>query len=236
MSSCNLRGIVLGGTDVKEKDKLIRIFTLEKGIVLATLRGVRGDRAKLKSAKEIFCFAEFVVEEGKNYCLVTSANVIDNFYDISKNIEKYYEACAIIDIVDKIAVEPNPQLFIDLVKALKTICYEDIPKYYVIDKFLLNIFNSMGYKFLTNNCSSCGAKLGAKYFNLDIGEIVCPACKNALCVPISEPCYSGLKILNNCDYDKLVTVKLGGGGEIQVFNLLCKNYEWRTGYKVLNLI
>ena len=122
MSSCNLRGIVLGGTDVKEKDKLIRIFTLEKGIVLATMRGVRGDKAKLKPAKEIFCFAEFIVEEDKNYCIVTSANIIDNFYDISKNIEKYYEACAIIDIVGKVAVEPNPQLFIDLVKALKVIC------------------------------------------------------------------------------------------------------------------
>lgn len=236
MSVTKVKAIVLGGTNYKEKDKLVRLFTLENGKMTVAMRGVRGDKAKMKFAKEPFCFGEFLIEQGKSSNIVTGVDIIDNFYNLSKNIEKYYEGCAILDILDKLGAEPNPQLFIQALKALKVLAYDEVKKYYVIDKFLLEMFSAMGYKFMTDNCSSCGGKLGARYFNLEFGEIVCPACKTATCQPISEACFSALKILSSCDFDKLSTVNLGGMGEVQAFNLLEKNYQWRTGYKIINLI
>lgn len=235
MATTKVKGIVLGGTNYKEKDKLVRLFTLENGKMTVTMRGVRGDKAKLKFAKEVFCFGEYIIEEGKTN-IVTSVDVIDSFYGISQNIEKYYEGCAILDIVDKFSSEANPQLFIEVVKALKSLCYDNLPKYYVIDKFLLNFLNNMGYFFMTDKCSSCGATLGGRYLNLDFGELVCPACKSASCIQVSDACYGGMRILSQTDYDKLSTVKLGGMGEVQTFNVLAKDYEWRTGYQILNII
>ena len=41
MASIKVRGIVLGGTNYKEKDKLIKLYTLEKGKMTVTMRGVR---------------------------------------------------------------------------------------------------------------------------------------------------------------------------------------------------
>lgn len=235
MASTKVKGIVLGGTNYKEKDKLVRLYTLEKGRITVTMRGVRGDKAKLKIAKEIFCFGEYIIEEGKTN-VVTSVDVIDNFYGISQNIEKYYEACAILDVVEKFSAESNPQLFIEVVKALKSLSYDNLPKYYVIDKFLLDFLNNMGYFFMTDKCSSCGATLSARYLNLDFGELVCPACKTSCCISVSEACYGAIRLLSVADYDKLSTVKLGGMGEVQMFNVLAKDYEWRTGYHILNLI
>lgn len=237
MASTKVKAVVIGGVNVKEKDRLITIFSLEQGKMVVSMKGVRGDKAKLKSAKEIFCFGDFVIEEGKFSNVVTAVDIIDNFYSLSKNIEKYYEGCAMLDIVNKISTqEPNPALFIELLKALQSLCYDDVKKYYVIDKFLMNIFNAMGYGFLTDTCSSCGSHLSLKYFNFEIGEIVCPSCKNAICEPISDACYSALRILDKTDYDKLSTVKFGGMGEVQAFNLLSKNYQFRTGYKLIDLI
>lgn len=236
MASTKVKGIVIGGTNVKEKDKIITLFTLEKGKISASMKGVRGDKAKLKSAKELFCFSDFIIEEGKNSNIITSADILDNFYSITKDIEKYYEGCAIVDIISKIALEPNPQLFIELIKALKTLCYDVVKKYYCIDKFLLSIFDAMGYNFITDKCSSCGAGLVNRYFNLNVGELVCSACRTALCVQVSDACFSAMKILNNTPYEKLSSIKLGGLGEVQAYNILSQNYEWRTGYKLLNLI
>lgn len=204
--------------------------------MLVSMRGVRGEKAKLKSAKEIFCFGEFIIENTKNTNIVTSVSIIDNFYDLSKNTDKYYEACAILDIIDKVVQEPDPQLFIIIIKALKALCYDDVKKFYVIDKFLLDIFSAMGCNFITERCSSCGATLGSRYLNLDIGELVCPACKTLSSVAVSDACYSVLRILSSTPYDKLTTLKFGGMGEAQAFNLLSKNYEWRTGYSMINLI
>lgn len=236
MATTKVKGIVLGGTNVKEKDKLVKLYTLEKGLITVTMKGVRGDKAKLKAAKEIFSLGDFILEEGKNYSIVTSVDIIDNFSYLSNNIDKYYEACAVLDIVGKIATEPNLSLFIEIIQALKTLCYDDVKKFNVIDKFLLSIFNAMGYNFITKNCSSCGGKLGAKYLNLEIGEIVCPACKKTNSLPISDACFNALKILSNTEYDKLPTINFSLLIGNQVHYLLTTNYEWRTGYKVLSIV
>ena len=236
MASTKVKAIVLKGNNNKDKDKLLHLYTLEQGKMIVSMRGVRGEKAKLKSAKEIFCFGEFVIEQSKNTNIVTAVDIIDNFYDLSKDIEKYYEGCAILDIVDNMFQEINPPLFVNIIKAIKTLCYDKVKKYYVLDKFLIEIFSAMGYSFLTENCSSCKAKLSSRYFNLEIGEIVCPSCKTMTCIPISDACYSSLRLLNNTPYERLVTLKLGGNGEVQAFDLLSKNYQWRTGYKVIDIV
>ena len=234
MASIKTKAIVLKSMSVRDKDKLVSLYSLDLGKIYVSMKGVRGEKAKLKSAKEIFCFGEYLLEQTKNNYIVTGVDIIDNFYDLSKDIDKYYEGCAILDILDKVEAQPNPPLFIETIKALKTLCYDESKKYYCISKYLISIFTSMGYKFLSDRCSSCGCKLGAKYFNLDIGEIVCPACKTAMCVPISDNCYSSLKILDMTDYENLKNIKLNEPGIIQAFNLLCKNFQWRTGYQILN--
>lgn len=237
MASTKVKAIVIGGVNIKEKDRLITIFSLERGKMVVSMKGVRGEKAKLKSAKEIFCFGDFVIEEGKNSSIVTSVDIIDSFYSLTTNLDKYYEGCALIDIVARVSQEEsNPGLFIELLKALKCLCYQDVKKYYVVDKFLINIFKAMGYGFLTENCSSCGAVFLNKYFNLEVGELVCAGCKNTLCVPVSDACYSAIRLLDKTEYDKLSTVKFGGMGEVQAFNLLSKNYQYRTGYQLLEIL
>jgi len=236
MASTKVKAIVIGGVNVKDKDKLLTLFTLEKGKMTVSMKGVRGEKAKLKSAKDVFTFGEFVIEEGKFSNIVTAVDIIDNFYALSKDIEKYYEGCAIVDIVSKMANEPNPALFIEIIKALKTLCYENLPKYYVIDKFLLSILNASGFGFFSDNCAGCGGLTTIKYLNLNIGEIVCPQCRNSFSIQISNACYSAMKLLDKTDYERLSSIKFGGMGEVQAFNLLSKNFEYRTGYKVLEII
>ena len=234
--STKVKAIVLGGTNIKEKDKIVKLFTLENGIMSVSMKGVRGDKAKLKLAKELFCFGEFLLEEGKTGYIVTSVDIIDSFFDLSKNIEKYYEACSILDIISKNCIEANPQLFIETIKALKTLCYDNVNRFYIIDKFLISVLKGMGYNFITDKCSSCGATLVNRYLNIDVGELVCPLCKNDLSLSVSERCYSAIKILHNTEYEKLGTIKLGGNSHVEAYDLLGKNYEWRTDNMLLHLI
>ena len=128
-----------------------------------------------------------------------------------------------------------PQLFLQILKALKTICYETVKKYYCIDKFMLGVFSAMGYKFMTDVCSSCGGRLAKRFFNFEYGEIVCVGCRNELCDEISDACYSALRLFDSTPYEKLSTLHIGGRGEQQAYALLAKNFNWRTGYKMIEL-
>ena len=231
-----VKAVVIGNKDYKEKDKLITLYTLEKGKMFCSMRGVRGEKAKLKTAKEIFCFGEYFIEEKGN--VITTVDVIDPLFSISADLDKYYEACAVIDVVGKVADgESNPPLFIALLKCLKAICYDNLPKFYCIDKFLIDIFGGCGYFFLSDKCSSCGALLGPKkYFNLDSGELLCPNCKNASCINVSGACYGALKALYSTDYGNLSSLHIGGGGEREAFNLLRANFEWRIGQPLVEIL
>ena len=233
-----VKAIVLRAIDYKDKDKLLTLFTLEQGKLTASMRGVKAPKAKLKFAKEPFCFGEYIIENTKGNNVITQVEVIENFFDITKDIDKFYEGCAILDVVSKLSnEEPNHAMFIELIKALKALCYSNIKKYYVFDKFLLKIFENMGYYFLSNKCSSCGYDLSDnRYFNLDVGEFVCEKCKNNLCVKISNACFAGLKFLAQTDYDRLPNLHLGGHAEIEVYNLLDKNFEWRFSKRFVQIV
>ncbi len=238
MAGTKVKAVVIGSKDHLEKDKLITLFSLENGKLLAKMKGVRGERAKLRAAKEPFTFGEYIIENGKGFNVVTSAEVIDSFYSLTKNIDKFYEGCAILDIVAKVSTpESDPALFMKLLQALKTLCYDKVKKYYVVDKFLIEIFSALGYDFVTSECSGCGTKLDtARYFNLETGELICTACKNSTCISVSGAAYSALKILANTDFDKLASVSLGGGGAEEAFHILEKNFEWRVGTRFVTII
>ncbi len=231
--STKVKAFVLEAKDSKEKDKLATLYTLEYGKFFVNFRGVRGAKAKLKAAKEIFTFGEYVVEQTKAGNIVTEASIIDNFMPIRGDLNKFYEACSIFDIVKKLAGQSSdPTLFIEIVKAMKAICYDNSPKYYALLKFLINIFENMGYKLNFDKCASCGAQLtGKKFLNLDYGEIVCAHCRQMTALEVAPATISALKILRQTPYEKLKTVKLGGGGEVKALNLLCENFEWRFGSK-----
>lgn len=236
MAATKVKGIVIGGVNIKEKDRLVSLYTLENGKMSLSMRGVRGEKAKMKFAKEIFCFGEYIIEEGKAGPVVVGVDIIDNFFGLSADIDKYYEGCAILDMVSKVSSESNPTLFIEIIKALKTLCYENCKKYYVFDKFLLSFLEINGWGFLDEHCSSCGATLSNnRYLNLEIGELVCPACKNALSTVVSDVCYNTLKILEKTPYEKLSTLTVAESGEAQACRLLVKDYELRTGNKILEL-
>ena len=237
MGSTKVKGVVIASKDFKEKDRLITLYTLEQGKMSCMMRGVRGEKAKLKAAKEVFSFGEYIIENTKGMNIITQVEVIDSFFELTRDLDKFYEGCALVDIVGKISSEESdPRLFIELVKCLKTLCYENVHKLYVLDKFLIRVFESLGYSFITDKCSSCKAKLtGKKYFNLDIGEFVCAACKNDTCVLVSDACFGALKLLSSTDYDRLSSIKLGGDGEKECLRLLEKNFEWRMGKRFISV-
>ncbi len=233
-----VKAVVLKTADYKEKDKLITLFTLEQGKIFCSMRGVKSPTAKLKFAKEPFCFGEFILENTKGNNIVTQVQIIENFFEITKDIDKFYEGCAILDVVNKLSSEtPDPQLFIELIKALKCLSFENPRKYYVFDKFMLNIFKNSGYYFLSQKCPVCSYPLDDnRYFNLEVGEFVCTNCKTNLCIKVSNAGYSGLKFLDRTDYSNLKNLKLGGEAEVEIYNLLDKNFEWRFNKRFVQII
>ena len=105
------QGLVIKLIDYKDADKLASIFTYDLGVITAKFRGVKKEKAKLKAIAQPFTFADFNIGKIANNKVVTSALLIDNFYNILNNykISKHGVAYYVLKIaeLEKLNVKPE---------------------------------------------------------------------------------------------------------------------------------
>ena len=232
-----IKAIVLKGQNAKEKDKNILLFSLEEGKIWATLKGVRGEKAKMKYAKEPFCFGDFIVEEGKGSKIVTSVDIIEPFDELAQDIDKYFEGNALLEIVNELKFDSEKvQIFINLIKVLKTLAFHKTSKYACLIKFLIDIFSIYGLTLYSPKCTSCGSEFHDHIFiNYTVGELCCKSCEPFQSEEIGKGEYNILKLLSTNDYDKLPTIKFSEELGLKLLKVLVTNFEYRFD-KQLKLI
>ena len=221
-----IKAIVIKSIDRKEKDKNILLFSLEKGRVWATLKGVKSPTAKLKAAQNPFSFGEFLLEDGKAGKIVVGFDSIETFREIPENIDKFFEASAILEIVNQFDFsnqEECVKIFVLTLKALKAICFGKVKQNYCLCKFFIELFKICGMGLFAEKCSCCGNISFDKLFvNYAIGELVCSKCRNFSCDEIPKVAYQALKFLDYTDFEKLESLKFAENSEISLLKILCK--------------
>jgi len=226
-----IQAIVIKSTDRKEKDKNILLFSIEKGKCWATLKGVKGSGAKMKIAQNLFCFGEFLLETGKFGQIVTSFSSIETFHELSEDVDKYFEATALLEIVNNLEFSGQAEqkaVLVLLLQALKTLCFGTCGANYVLDKFLLELFKIYGFPINYEKCSCCKTKAFERaYFDYQNGEIVCVNCKGFFSEELSKITFSALKVLSSCDFEKFSTIRLAQGSELGLLRVLVRNFESR---------
>ncbi len=181
------KGLILKVVNLNDNDRLFTIQTVEKGKITAIAKGVRSHKHKDFSALGHFCFSDFVLDAKTNLYYISSAEVINNFYDIRTSVEKVSYATYFMDVVnnisdniigdddyfkfvlntlyllgtaEKYAGDDNVDLALKKLKAifeLKTACY-------------------IGYEPYVDGCIKCMEKKKLSYFDILEGGIVCENC------------------------------------------------------------
>ena len=192
-----VNGIVLGGVNYGENDKILSIFTPE-GTVSAGIKGVKKAGAKLKFATQPFCFAEFIFSTKASKKTVIGASLIDSFYPVREDVIKYFCACTVTEFVRHFVKEKmdSPELFVLTVDALRRIAYGEEPSRAVTAFFLLFALKESGYGLNLNGCALCGCPITSKpYFDYTCGGFLCEPCHNDKCREINLATFIALKKL-----------------------------------------
>lgn len=235
MNELKLQAIVLGSYDYKEKDKIVTLFSLEVGIISAVVKGVKQEGAKLKFAVQPFSFLTAILVKKGDFYVLTSADLQDSFFDLTKNIEGYYAAFSLLEVVQASLMknEVNPLVFVNLLKALKQICYDSIKPNLVLLKFILGMIKVLGYRFNFKTCSSCQMPyVNKKFLNLDTGAFVCGSCVTPSCELVSDAVFNLLQLLYNTEMEKLNTIEAKESVIKDALTLVIKNFEMRTDKKL----
>ena len=228
-----LNGIVLGGVNFGDNDKILNVFTLEQGVVSAKIKGVKKAGAKLKFAAEPFCFAEFIFATKGKFRTVTSASLIDSFYSLREDLFKYYCGATVLEYLKKFCREGivSREIFLLSVESLKKIAYGDNPQSEIC-LFLINALKISGYALNLEGCFTCNKEIeGRIFFDYVYGGFFCEHCQTADCREINYSTYLALKKINGGE--TLSSAECVGALRLLDYYLLNKTEEKLNSLKEL---
>jgi len=165
MSFLKTQGIVIKEVSTGEADKIITIFTRNRGRISAVARGGKRPKSKLAAASQILCYGEYILYSGKQLYTVNSCDIIEPFYEIRNDIVKLTYAAHFIDIVLEIAQEnqPAPKLLQLLLNSLYMLAKTEKQPELVSAIFELRALVTAGYAPHVSQCIRCGQEAKGYY-------------------------------------------------------------------------
>ena len=142
--------IVLKKKEMKEADLLVTLFSKEYGKIMATAYGIRKSRKRNVVSLNPLNEVEIPLSQKNNFYVVQDVEILKNFKNILKNIEKLEISLYVLDSIDKIyyITDENGDFFDKLLEILSFI--DILPymkrgyKYYVVLSFLRRIMIEQG--------------------------------------------------------------------------------------------
>ena len=184
----------------------------------ATIKGVRKPNSKLNFASQPFAFCEYVFAERGGRYTVTGAYLHDGFFALRSDVERFYCACAVTEILDRILVEESEDakaLFIATAECLKTLSLSDGDTAEPLLTFCQIALNESGYMLDLNGCGHCGSEIGeVAYFDFDTGSFCCSSCGKGVRASLST--YHTLRSAAGLTFDEKKAV----GGKKRALRLL----------------
>lgn len=158
-------GIVVKEVSIGEADKIITIFSRNRGRISALAKGGKRPKSKLSAGSQLMCYGEYLLYSGKELYSVNSCEVIEPFYEIRNDMVKLTYAAHFMDIVMEIVQEnqPSPKLLQLLLNSLHMLAKTEKSPELVSRVFELRALATAGYAPHVGNCMVCGHEAEKAY-------------------------------------------------------------------------
>ncbi|MDD2521966.1 MAG: DNA repair protein RecO [Anaerolineaceae bacterium] len=175
--SYRAQALVIRHREFGEADRILTLYTLEKGKLQAIAKGVR----KLKSRKaghlEPFTQVSLQLAKGRNLEIVTQAETIRNFDNIRENLKLTAQAAYVLELLDRLTYEEGEnRLLYNLVVETLSRLDAGISPGLVVHYYEVHLMDILGFKPQLQECVVCGAAIQPEnqYFSARLGGVVCP--------------------------------------------------------------
>ncbi|HOF93958.1 MAG TPA: DNA repair protein RecO [Clostridia bacterium] len=181
MAFVNVTGIVTCYANYKDNDRMLTLFTRERGRVDAIARGCRRPKNALFSCAELFVFGEFQLFYNKERYSVTQCDVKETFYSLRENIESFRAAVSILELT-RLTIfeeEPNHELFSLLYYTLSFLSYGNNNPLDMALVFIIRFLLFIGVCPMLTSCVKCGTDLRKRTdlsFSPILGGAMCEKC------------------------------------------------------------
>lgn len=213
MKTYKIDAIVLKSRDMREADKILTVYSIQRGKQRIAAHGAAKPNSRKRGAVQPFCFSEFMLHRGRELDSISQAELREGFTELRLDLDRITAAAYAAELMDGFTAEgePNPSIFSLFYSTLHLIAAG-----YQVD-MVLRAFEAklLGYSGLQpelNRCGVCDTEIRDTrvFFGPQQGGLLCRDCagqeKKAL--KFSKGTIEILKTIYRWDLTKLHQLKV----------------------------
>lgn len=145
MQGFRVEGIILKRRNLGEADRILTVFSHQKGKISVLAKGVRRITSRRAGNVELLNRSLMFLHQAKSFLILTEASSLDTFEKLKGSLKLSTVAFHIIELVDKLTAEnqENQALYEDLVRVLQKLSKN--PRQILIRAFEARILSSQGF-------------------------------------------------------------------------------------------
>jgi DNA repair protein RecO (recombination protein O) len=195
VKSYSLDAFVLRLRPLGEADRILTLFSRERGKSSAVAKGVRKTASKFGARLDFFTRSRLTLHEGRSLDVITGAALVSGGWERLVQPDVYAFASYVAELLDGLS-EPDlavPEVF-ELLEELQSALFEKradaLPEKESTSAlrpvFDLRLMGALGFGLELDACVRCGSELGRRPFaggramlSPEAGGLVCRACLDA---------------------------------------------------------
>jgi DNA repair protein RecO (recombination protein O) len=208
--------IVLKRRDYGEADRILTLYTRERGKVGAIAKGVRRITSRLGGHVELFTHGSLLLAKGRNLDILTQAETLQPFRGLRDDLLRTTYAYHTAELVDRFCEEgiASEAIFELLRDCLDALCDAEDPAL-IVRHFELRLLGLLGYRPQFFQCVRCDEALEphGNHFDPDAGGVLCPRCARGAdgTLPLHEGVFRVLRFLQTRSLDTARQISLQNG-------------------------
>lgn len=235
------RGLVLRRWAVSESDRMVRLFSPERGKLDLLVQGGSKIASKLAPHLEPYSETEIMVVLGRRSEKIAAANLQRRFVSFVTSVLKKAIADAIIEVTDTalISRQAEPKLAALMMSAWERLDSLKIEKVnqrteasLLLCAYALRVLDTMGYRPNLRSCVACNTPLRRRGNRLVIGRggVLCASCtaleKNVPGNPVSDVALALLRFVATKPYTTIRRVQAQAIHERQLLHTVREFVEY----------
>lgn len=246
MGIIKTKGIVTKIVNYSDSDKILTVITAEQGKIQVFCKGAQKSKSALLASMEFLAFSDFVLYEGSNDMYkMSSAEIIEVFYNLRIDIEKLSYATTMSQIMNDVCLEgelcyKKVQLFLNTLYVLSE---TDKSLDFVYSVFQIRLLALLGFIPRLGACVSCGVNASDinynKSFSIKDNGIKCELCSRVDkgVIKISEVTYTSLLYILSSDAKKIFSFEIPENDleELRLLAQIYTNEKLEKEYKVMKI-
>lgn len=173
--------------NLSEADKIIVMYSKDKGLIKGVAKGVKKPTSKLGARMDLLVANKVMFCKGKNLNRICQADSINSFQNSRKDIDKIFYSMYIAEIINSFGHEDDPDssdIYNLLYTALNSItnAHSKIEVLIAVIKFQLKLMIKSGFSIELETCLCCqkNIKNETLYFVPEMGGVICHNCANKI--------------------------------------------------------